>query len=149
MALRDSVKLVLDGIEKTVADVRKMNASPFVAVELLESCAMQLKLCLSASENEQPGDWRDRFVERPKLSAEEERERDREVARRTSRDEAVPIMTQVVGGPEDGTLAPIDSEMPVGAKVRIGAGVYQLKADNGIKALMHVPEVEEQVTSQR
>jgi hypothetical protein len=141
MGLRQAVELVLEGVEKQLEASVKDGVGPVGLVAFLTSVRLQLKLALTASDDPKP-DWRDQYRDDrkpPILTPGEVAERDRAVARATDAEEKGPMMVQVNGGPDDGTFAPVDREMPVGAKVRI-SGVYELKIQNGTKFLEHVPD---------
>ena len=55
--------------------------------------------------------------------------------RKGKQEEKEPCVAQLLGGASNGDCIPIDSQMPVGAKTRVGNEVYQLQVDHKLHFL--------------
>ena len=138
MALKDAVLEIADSMAEYIRQSDNEGAKLVVI-----SFAQQLKIAVKAAEgqinsidsivlgasNESASLQNARMVEQA-------REEFRKGKKSGNFQEAVePRMVLAVDGPEDGVMVPLAQDAPMGARVRLGEVVYELRADGQLHAM--------------
>jgi hypothetical protein len=148
MSLRDAITEIISQMEEDLKEVADSTTFPGIS---LKGHIRQLKSALKASEGEPAP--APKIVVPPevahRIGIEEARKEFRGKSKRLPNEDAPaalliaeemlePSMAEMMGGPGNGTFAPIPPEMPVGASTKVAGAIYKLEGD---RKLHYVPPV--------
>lgn len=150
MSLAAAVKIIADDIERTVEEERSgescldrsdKSAREWGVLDYLWTCARQLRVALAASGEEQKvfkfgfDDQIDAALDAARRAREQQwpsearRAADKLHGMLTGEDEHGERLVLCMDGPADGVTAPINPQMPDGARTALCGGVYQLRGN--------------------